>query len=70
MEIYIFFREIHVMWVAMGEYADLSVYDVVDEVGARRAGGGGWLCVRLSCMMSWVGGLGLGPCWGGQEGWG
>lgn len=32
MDIYTFFKEIHVMWVKMGEYADLSVYDVIDEI--------------------------------------
>lgn len=31
-ELYTFFREIHTMWVEMGEYADLSIYDVVDEI--------------------------------------
>jgi serine/threonine-protein phosphatase 2A regulatory subunit B'' len=31
-ELYTFFREIHVMWVKMGEYADLAIYDVVDEI--------------------------------------
>ncbi|KAJ9519895.1 hypothetical protein QJQ45_014622, partial [Haematococcus lacustris] len=31
-EIYTFFKEIHVMWVNMGEYADLAIYDVVDEI--------------------------------------
>ncbi|KAL6750727.1 hypothetical protein V8C86DRAFT_3030734 [Haematococcus lacustris] len=31
-EIYTFFKEIHVMWVSMGEYADLAIYDVVDEI--------------------------------------
>ncbi|GFH14139.1 serine/threonine-protein phosphatase 2A regulatory subunit B'' subunit gamma [Haematococcus lacustris] len=25
-------QEVHVMWVNMGEYADLSIYDVVDEI--------------------------------------
>jgi hypothetical protein len=27
-----FFREIHAMWVAMGEYADLCIQDVMDEI--------------------------------------
>ena len=32
-ELYIFFKEIHVMWVnVLGEYADLAIYDVVDEL--------------------------------------
>ena len=31
-EVYTFFREIHDMWVKMGEYADLAIYDVVDEL--------------------------------------
>lgn len=31
-ELYTFFQTIHEMWVAIGEYADLSVYDVVDEI--------------------------------------
>ncbi|GFH22120.1 uncharacterized protein HaLaN_19534, partial [Haematococcus lacustris] len=31
-EIYTFFAEVHVMWVNMGEYADLAIYDVVDEI--------------------------------------
>ncbi|KXZ55064.1 hypothetical protein GPECTOR_3g221 [Gonium pectorale] len=32
-ELYIFFKEIHHMWVhVMNEYADLSIYDVVDEI--------------------------------------
>lgn len=31
-EVYTFFREIHEMWVKMGEYADLVIYDVVDEL--------------------------------------
>ncbi|KAG2425387.1 hypothetical protein HXX76_013801 [Chlamydomonas incerta] len=32
-ELYIFFKEIHYMWVhVMHEYADLSIYDVVDEI--------------------------------------
>ncbi|KAL6752099.1 hypothetical protein V8C86DRAFT_2439514 [Haematococcus lacustris] len=31
-EIFTFFKEIHVMWVNMGEYADLAIYYVVDEV--------------------------------------
>ncbi|KIY93993.1 Serine/threonine-protein phosphatase 2Aregulatory subunit B'' subunit gamma [Monoraphidium neglectum] len=31
-DLYTFFREIHVMWVAMGEYADLAVHDVLDEI--------------------------------------
>lgn len=46
MELYIFFKEIHHMWVhVMHEYADLSIYDVVDEIldmvkPKVRAGGG------------------------------
>ncbi len=31
-DLYTFFREVHAMWVAMGEYADLCVHDVLDEV--------------------------------------
>ncbi|KAL6759657.1 hypothetical protein V8C86DRAFT_2433998 [Haematococcus lacustris] len=31
-EIYTFFKEIHVMWVNMGECADLAIYHVVDEI--------------------------------------
>ncbi len=31
-DVYTFFKEIHVMWVAMGEYSDLSVYDIIDEI--------------------------------------
>ena len=32
-ELYIFFKEIHHMWVhVMNEYADLAIYDVVDEI--------------------------------------
>ncbi|GFH25481.1 uncharacterized protein HaLaN_23457 [Haematococcus lacustris] len=31
-EIYTFSKEIHVMWVNMGEYADLTIYDVVDKI--------------------------------------
>ncbi|PNH11580.1 Serine/threonine-protein phosphatase 2A regulatory subunit B'' subunit gamma [Tetrabaena socialis] len=32
-ELYIFFKEIHHMWVnVMHEYADLAIYDVVDEI--------------------------------------
>ncbi|GFH12694.1 predicted protein [Haematococcus lacustris] len=31
-EIYTFFKEIHVMWVNMGKYADLAIYSVVDEI--------------------------------------
>lgn len=32
-ELYIFFKEIHDMWVnVLHEYADLSIYDVVDEI--------------------------------------
>mmetsp|Transcript_5397 Transcript_5397/g.14556 ORF Transcript_5397/g.14556 Transcript_5397/m.14556 type:complete len:474 (+) Transcript_5397:65-1486(+) len=31
-EVYTFFREIYDMWVKMGEYADLAIYDVVDEL--------------------------------------
>ena len=42
-ELYTFFKEIHIMWVnVLGEYADLSIFDVVDElidmVGGCRAG--------------------------------
>ncbi|KAG1658634.1 hypothetical protein FOA52_007568 [Chlamydomonas sp. UWO 241] len=33
LELYTFFKEIHVMWVnVLGEYADLAIYDVVDEL--------------------------------------
>jgi serine/threonine-protein phosphatase 2A regulatory subunit B'' len=31
-DLYTFFREVHRLWVAMGEYADLDIYDVLDEV--------------------------------------
>jgi Ca2+-binding EF-hand superfamily protein len=32
-ELYIFFKEVHIMWVqVLGEYADLSVFDVIDEL--------------------------------------
>ncbi|KAI8477014.1 MAG: hypothetical protein J3K34DRAFT_498330 [Monoraphidium minutum] len=31
-DLYTFFREIHAMWVAMGEYADLVIHDVLDEI--------------------------------------
>lgn len=31
-DIYTFFKDIHAMWVDMGEYSDLSVYDVIDEL--------------------------------------
>ena len=32
-ELYIFFKEIHDMWVnVLSEYADLAIYDVVDEL--------------------------------------
>jgi hypothetical protein len=31
-DLYTFFREVHGLWVAMGEYADLDIYDVLDEV--------------------------------------
>lgn len=32
-ELYIFFKEVHVMWVqVLGEYADLSIFDVIDEL--------------------------------------
>ncbi|KAL6752095.1 hypothetical protein V8C86DRAFT_623193 [Haematococcus lacustris] len=31
-EFFTFFKEIHVMWVNMGEYADLATYHVVDEI--------------------------------------
>ena len=43
-ELYIFFKEIHDMWVnVLSEYADLAIYDVVDELldmvsAARRHG--------------------------------
>lgn len=32
-ELYVFFKEIHIMWVTvLGEYPDLAIYDVVDEL--------------------------------------
>lgn len=31
-DLYTFFREIHALWVNMGEYAELEIYDVLDEV--------------------------------------
>lgn len=31
-ELYIFFKEIYSLWVALGEFAELNVYDVVDEI--------------------------------------
>jgi hypothetical protein len=31
-DLYTFFREIHALWIAMGEYAELEVADVLDEV--------------------------------------
>jgi hypothetical protein len=31
-DLYTFFKEVHTMWVAMGEYADLSIHDVLDEI--------------------------------------
>lgn len=31
-DLYTFFKEVHVLWVAMGEYADLDIYDVLDEI--------------------------------------
>jgi len=31
-ELYTFFREIHRLWVELGEFAELAVYDVVDEI--------------------------------------
>jgi len=31
-DLYTFFREIYGMWVAMGEYSDLVVHDVLDEI--------------------------------------
>ena len=33
LELYVFFKEIHIMWVnVLGEYPDLAIYDVVDEL--------------------------------------
>lgn len=31
-DLYTFFREVHALWVGMGEYADLDIYDVLDEI--------------------------------------
>lgn len=31
-DLYTFFREIHALWVNMGEYAELEIYDVLDEI--------------------------------------
>mmetsp|Transcript_50601 Transcript_50601/g.161917 ORF Transcript_50601/g.161917 Transcript_50601/m.161917 type:complete len:97 (-) Transcript_50601:40-330(-) len=31
-EIYVFFREVHKMWIERGFYAELSIEDVKDEV--------------------------------------
>jgi serine/threonine-protein phosphatase 2A regulatory subunit B'' len=31
-DLYTFFKEVHAMWVAMGEYSELSIHDVVDEI--------------------------------------
>jgi hypothetical protein len=31
-DLYTFFREIHALWVNMGEYPELEIYDVLDEV--------------------------------------
>lgn len=31
-DLYTFFKEIHALWVNMGEYAELDIYDVLDEV--------------------------------------
>lgn len=31
-DLYTFFKEIHALWVNMGEYAELEIYDVLDEV--------------------------------------
>eukprot|EP00775_Hariotina_reticulata_P010031 gene10031-10187_t len=31
-DLYTFFREVKGMWVAMGEYKDLDIYDVLDEI--------------------------------------
>lgn len=31
-DLYTFFREVHALWVNMGEYAELEIYDVLDEV--------------------------------------
>lgn len=31
-ELYTFFREVKGLWVALGEYRELDVYDVLDEV--------------------------------------
>jgi hypothetical protein len=40
-DLYTFFREVHGLWVAMGEYADLDIYDVLDEVR----------CLHLQCFL-------------------
>lgn len=31
-DLYTFFRDIHALWVNMGEYAELEIYDVLDEI--------------------------------------
>lgn len=31
-DLYTFFREVKALWVGLGEYAELDVYDVLDEV--------------------------------------
>lgn len=31
-DLYTFFREIHALWVNMGEYSELEIYDVLDEI--------------------------------------
>lgn len=61
-ELYIFFKEIHDMWVnVLHEYADLSIYDVVDEildmvkpkVGSHIAWSGCIKCLRCTVWMPW-----------------
>ena len=50
-EVYTFSREIHEMWVKMGEYADLAIYDVVDElIDMVRGRVGGKSVVLVDCM--------------------
>lgn len=50
-DLYTFFREVHGLWVAMGEYADLDVYDVLDEVSGP-VGRGTPLCtLAYHCIL-------------------
>jgi serine/threonine-protein phosphatase 2A regulatory subunit B'' len=43
-ELYTFFKEVHAMWVELGEYADLSIHDVVDEI-IDMVGCHDWVCI-------------------------